>query len=163
LTVQVTYKSLKQDPQAVQRLANLQIQLVEAQRHRNPVERIAQSNRIQLDIEKAKLNLYKDETQKIEFDAPDNMKLRTLVLPIEVDEKGKPRKLTDKEKRELKGPDPTLPGYTGDFDSLKVDQTVQVYVAKQPPKSKTKDSDADSTDSTRPKIAMIVIPAEGKN
>ena len=71
--------------------------------------------------------------------------------------------LTDKEKRELKGPDPTLPGYTGDFDSLKVDQTVQVYVAKQPPKSKTKDSDADSTDSTRPKIAMIVIPAEGKN
>jgi hypothetical protein len=162
LTVEVTYKSPKQDPQAVQHLANLQRQMVEAQLHRNPVERIKHLNHIQMEIGKATNNLYKDQAQKIELDAPDNMKVRTLVLPVEFDDKGKPRKLTDKEKRELKGPDPTLPGYTGDFDSLKADQKVEVHLAKMPPKSKDKDKDkdTDNTETTRPKIAMIVILAE---
>src|SRR5438128_1945893 len=50
LTVEVT--SPKPDPQAMQHLANLQRQLLDAQRHRNPVERAAQTNRIQLEIEK---------------------------------------------------------------------------------------------------------------
>jgi hypothetical protein len=174
LTVEVTYKSLKQDPQAVQHLANLQLQMVEAQRHRNPVDRLTQTNRIQLEIEKATRNLYKDQTQKIELDAPEDMKVRTMLLALEFDDKGKPRKLTEKEKRERKGPDPTLPGYMADFDSLKPDQTVEVYLAKQPAKSKVtlnrrsqnvaeeKDKDADNTESTRPKIAMIVIRAEAQ-
>jgi hypothetical protein len=162
LTVEVTYKSLKQDPQSVQHLANLQRQLVQAQRNGNPVDRLAQTSRIQLEFEKAKLNLYKDQTQKFELDAPESMKVRTVLLPLETDEKGKPRRLTEKEKRELKGPDPTLPGYTADFDSLKVDQVVEVYLAKQPPKSKAKekDQDTDSAEPSRPKIAMIVIRAE---
>src|SRR5437899_8182941 len=115
--------------------------MVEAQRHKNTVDRLVQVNRLQLEIEKARRNLFKDETQKIELDAPENMKVRTMVLPVEVDDKGKPRKLTEKEKRELKGPDPMLPGYTGDFDSLKPDQIVEVYLAKQPPKSKAKEND----------------------
>jgi hypothetical protein len=160
LTVEVTYTTAKQDPQIAQNLQNLQVQMVEAQRTRNPVDRYRQLNHIQVEIEKSKLNLYKDATQKIEFDAPENMKVRTMLLPVELDDKGKPRKLTEKEKRERKGPDPTLPGYTGDLDSLKSDQTVRVYLAKQPPKSKAKDKDADNTESTRPKIAMIVILAE---
>lgn len=162
LTVEV--KSSKQNPQAVQNLAHLQAQLFDAQRQRNPAERIKQMSHIQLEIDKATLNLYKDETQKIELDAPEKMKVRTKVLPVELDDKGKPRKLTEKEKRDLKGPDPTLPGYLGDFDSLKPDQTVEIYLAKQPPKSKTKDKDkeADNTEITRPRIAMIVILAEAK-
>ena len=162
LTVDFTYKSLKQDPQTAQHLANLQRQLVQAQRNGNPVDRLAQMIRIQREIEKAQLNLYKNQTEKIELAAPENMKVRTMPRPIEVDEKGKPRRLTEKEKRELKGPDPTLPGYTADFDSLQVDQWVEIYLAKQPPKSKAKekDLDADSAEPTRLKVAMIVIRAE---
>jgi len=164
LTVEVTYKSPKQDPQAVQNLANLQRQMIEAQRQRNPVERLKQLYHIQLAINKQTRNLYKDETQKIELDAPEDVKVRTKLVPVEFDDKGKPRKLTEKERRELKGPDPTLPGYLADFDSLKPDQTVEVYLAKKPPKAKVKekDKDADLTESTRPKIAMIVIWAEAK-
>ena len=174
LTIEVTYKSLKQDPQAAQHLANLQLQQAEAQRHRNAVDRMVQTNRLQLEIEKATRNLYKDQTQKIDLDGPEEMKVRTMLLPLEFDDKGKPRRLTEKEKRELKGPDTTLPGYTADFDSLKPDQTVEVYLAKQPSKAKTtairrsqdaaeeKDKDADNTESSRPKIAMIVIRAEAK-
>lgn len=160
LTVEVTYKTTKQDPQVVQNLANLQLQLVEAQRSTNPVDRLRRMGQIRVDIERNERNLYKDATQQIELDAPENMKVRTMVLPVELDDKGKPRKLTEKEKRELKGPDPTLPGYLGDMDSLKLDQTVQVYLAKQPPKSKAKEKDADNTESTRPKIAMLVILTE---
>jgi hypothetical protein len=162
----------KQDPQTAQHLANLQRQLIDAQRHRNPLDRVTQSNRIQLEIEKATANLYKD--QKIELDAPEEMKVRTMLLPVEFDDKGKPRRLTEKEKRELKGPDSSLPGYTADFDSLKPDETVEVYLAKPLSKSKTtanrraqdvaeeKDKDADNAESTRLKIAMIVIRAEAK-
>ena len=158
LTVEVTYTTTKQDPQTAQNLANLQLRMVEAQRNRNR----SQLNQIAIDIERATRNLYKTATQKIELDAPEDMKVRTKLLPVELDDKGKPRKLTEKEKRELKGPDPTLPGYTGDFDSLKSDQTVEVFLAKQPPKSKAKDKDADNAESTRPRIAMIVILAEAQ-
>jgi hypothetical protein len=160
LTVEV--KSPKQNPQVAQNLANLQIQMVEAQRQRNPVERLKQLNHLQLEIDKNTRDLYKDETLKIDLGAPENMKVRTKVLPVELDDKGKPRKLTEKEKRELKGPDVSLPGYTGDLDTLKPDQTVEIYLAKQPPKSKAKDKDGDSTEIVRPKIAMIVILAEAK-
>jgi hypothetical protein len=171
LTVEVTYKSPKQDPQAVQHLANLQRQLVDAQRSRNPLDRVTHTNRIQLEIERAARNLYKDQTQKIELDAPEDMKVRTMLLPLEFDEKGKPRKLTEKEKRDLKGPDTKLPGYTADFDSLKADQTVEVYPGKAPHKktatswpsqtfAEEKENEADNTESPRPKISMIVIRAE---
>jgi hypothetical protein len=165
LTVDYTYKSLKQDPQTAQHLANLQRQLIQAQRNGNPVDRLAQMIRIQREIEKAKLNLYKNQTEKLVLDAPENMKVRTMLPPLEVDEKGKPRRLTEKEKRELKGPDPTLPGYTAEFDNLQVDQWVEIYLAKQSPKSKAKekDQDADNAVPTRPKIAMIVIRAEPQN
>ncbi len=162
LTIEVTYPTTKQDPQTMQNLANLQLRRIEAQRNRNPVDRLRQLSQIDIDIEKGTRNLYKTATKKIELDAPEDMNVRTKVLPVELDDKGKPRKLTEKEKRELKGPDPTLPGYTGDFDSLKSDQTVEVFLAKQPPKSKAKDKDADNTESTRPRIARIVILAEAQ-
>jgi hypothetical protein len=162
LIVEVAYKSPKQDGQTVQRLANLQAQMVDAQRQRNPVERLKQLNRIQLEIEKAKGNLYKDVSQKIDLDAPQDMKVRTMLLPVEFDEKGKPRKLTEKEKRELKGPDPSLPGYTADLETLKPDQLVEIYLAKQGSKSKAKDNDPDPAESSRPKTAMIVIRAEAQ-
>jgi hypothetical protein len=168
LTVEVTYKAAKQDAQAVQHLYNLQRQLVQAQLQRNPAERLKQVSRIQQDIDKATANLYKDHLLKIELDAPDDMKVRTRILPVEFDDKGKPRRLTEKEKKELKGPDPTLPGYTADWDSLKADQTVEVRLAKKPSKPKDKDQDKDKkkdedkTEVTRPEAAMLVILAEAK-
>src|SRR5262249_10952211 len=117
----------------------------------------------QIELDRAQRNLFKGEKQKLDLDAADAMKVRTMVLPVELDDKGKPKKLTEKEKRELKGPDATLPGYTADFDSRNADQMVDIYLAKQPPKSKAKDQDqdADKTANPRPKIAMIVILADG--
>src|SRR5258708_5353971 len=71
LTVQVTYKTEKQDPQVLQNLANLRYQIVEAQRNGNPVDRLRRLGQIQVEIEKNQRNLLKDATQKIELDAPE--------------------------------------------------------------------------------------------
>src|SRR5439155_20913538 len=108
----------------------------------------------------------------IELQATDDMKVRTLQLPLDFDEKGRPKKYTNKEIQELRGPDQRLPGYTADFDSLKPEQTVKVYLAKKkavaapapaaPPKGKDKDKDKDDDKpgAERPEIAMVVILTE---
>jgi hypothetical protein len=161
LTVEVTSKSTTPDPQVTQNITNLQ-QQAEALRIRNVADRARRLNDIKAEIDKNQKNLYKDITQKLELQAADDMKVRTNFLPNELDEKGKPRRLTDKEKKALKGPDPSLPGYTADFDSLKKDQTVEVHLAKakDSAKSKTKDKDAAGGDKEKPKVAMIVIVKE---
>ncbi len=116
----------------------------------------------------------RQETRVIEFQAADNLVVRTMIEPIEFDDKGKPRRLTAKEKRDLKGPDPKLKGYTSDFDSLKRDQIVELFVPKPPkeaarpkpaPKSKSKAKDKDdepesTEEKERPQVTMIVILAD---
>jgi hypothetical protein len=156
LTVEVTYKNPVPSPQEAQGLSNLQRQLADAQRNRNPADRARQVADITVKMEQQQGRLYKDATQKIEFEAPDEMKVRTKLLPVEIDDKGKPRKLTDKEKKALKGPDPKLPGYLAEFDSLKRDQMVEVYPVKTKAKPKTNASATDA-DKEKPKVAMIVI------
>ena len=114
-------------------------------------------------------------TKDVELWPADDMKVRTLVLPQDFDEKGRPRRYTSKELRELKGPDPKLPGYTADFDSLKPDQIVKIYLARKneavkppvrekPRRKKDKDDDdrEPRTTEDRPEIAMIVIVTELK-
>jgi len=70
-------------------------------------------------------------TKHIEYHAIDDVKVRTRTLPTEFDEKGRPRRYTSKELKELRGPDPKLPGYQTEFDSLKNDQYVQLTLVKQ--------------------------------
>jgi len=101
------------------------------------------------------------------------MKVRTLQLPIDFDEKGKPKRYSAQELKDLKGPDPKLPGYTADFDSLKPEQVVKVYLARkkgakaaplqQPGKKKGKDDNAEAADArteNRPEVTMVLILAE---
>src|SRR5262245_57090861 len=153
LTVEVTYKNAVPSPQEAQALSNLQRQLADAQRNRNPADRARQVADITVKMEQQQVRLYKDATQKIEFEVPDEMKVRTNLLPVEIDDKGKPRKLTEKEKRALKGPDPKLPGYLAEFDSLKKDQMVEVYPVKTKAKPKTNASATDA-DKEKPRVAM---------
>ena len=102
---------------------------------------------------------YKDVTRNIEIQADDNMRVRTLLLPVEYDEKGRPRKLTEKEKKALKGPDATQPGYLADFDSLKPGQEVKVFLAKSKDAHKAKGKDA-ADSKEKPKATTILIVSE---
>jgi hypothetical protein len=109
----------------------------------------------------------------VELQPTDDMKVRTLQLPLDFDEKGRPKKYSSKELKELKGPDPKLPGYTADFDSLKQDQIVKVFLARkksakpsprpQAPRKKGKEDNADAADAkvdNRPEVTMVLILAE---
>jgi hypothetical protein len=109
----------------------------------------------------------------LDLEPADDMVVRTMFLPERFDEKGKPKKYTAKELKELRGPDPNLPGYSADDDSLRSGQIVTLYLvrkkhvpeAKAAPKDKEmKDKDNDKLwdDDKKPKVRMIVIRAEPK-
>jgi hypothetical protein len=162
-TVQIKNWIPKENQGAIQNIANLQIQLRNA-RLRGDANGIVNAQ-VELAKNQANAVTYSEGPPiNLEFLADDNLKVRTLVLPVEFDDKGKPRRLTEKEKKALKGPDPKAPGYLADFDSLKQGQIVDVYLPKtKRAATKTrpaKDQDESATRQERLKALMIVIRAE---
>ena len=98
--------------------------------------------------------------QDVELQAADDIKVRIPKPPPAFDDKGRPKKYSEKELRELKGPG-NLPGYTGDFENVRPGQVVQVYLGKkkealkpQPKKKKGEDQEAPDN---KPQATMIVI------
>ena len=80
----------------------------------------------------------------VEFQSSETIKVRTLVLPEEFDEKGKPKKYTKEELAELKGKDKNLPGYESSLDKLETGQRLRVVLAAvKKPVAKAKDADKD--------------------
>jgi hypothetical protein len=67
----------------------------------------------------------------LEIQLDDEVKVRSLKPPVQYDEKGKPRRLTDEERKELKGKDPKVPGYARNVTDLKPGQVVQVYLSRE--------------------------------
>ncbi len=88
-----------------------------------------------------------------------DMKVRT-ATPLVFDDKGKPKKLTAKEKAELKGPDKTLPGYTADMTDIHQDSYVTVYIPKKKPSKTPAPKDDNSLADTTPEAIMILIVGE---
>lgn len=85
--------------------------------------------------------------QEVELQADDDIKVRLKNAPVQFDDKGKPKQLTADELKELKGPDPSLPGYQADFSDLKTGQLVRVSLARKKTSDdadKEKDKDADA-------------------
>jgi hypothetical protein len=104
-------------------------------------------------------------SKDIEVQAADDIKVRLMNPPVEFNDKGKPKKYTQKELSRLRGPDRSLPGYTADFENLKPGQTVKVYLVKKkdPPRSpgkKAKDKDDEDASDKRPQARMVVVVAE---
>jgi hypothetical protein len=78
----------------------------------------------------------------------EEVTVRFKKLPPEFDEKGKVKRRTAVELKELKGKDPRLPGYTAEFSDLKPGQAITVYLARErraagPAKAKGEAADAD--------------------
>ena len=88
------------------------------------------------------------------------MKVRQKDLPPVYNDKGKPRKYTKAELKELKGPNKNLVGYTASFDNLRPNQKVRVYLAKQKKKSKSKDDKDSDLLEKRLKAVMVYILEE---
>ncbi len=110
------------------------------------------------EIAKRQTQLY--SKRELELRSVDMVKYRSIIPPIEFDDQGFEKKWTKKELEERR--DKTgLPGFPVEADSLKVDQTVEVYLAKVAPPVKGKKKGPDDDDlgpmPYRPEFVMIVI------
>lgn len=102
-----------------------------------------------------KVNMVK---KTIEFQASEKVKVRTMVLGEEFDEKGNPKKLTKAELDALKGKDKTSPGYESSLEKLETTQKVRVVLAAAPKAAPaTKDKDEEPAMDKRMQVKMIVI------
>jgi hypothetical protein len=108
----------------------------------------------------SRLYTEKKENVNVDFTPGPEMKVRTMI-PVIYDDKGKPKKLTKKDKDELKGPDKKLDGYTADPSDVKQDMIVTVYVEKKKPvKTNPKDKDDKGLADNKPEALMILIVAD---
>jgi hypothetical protein len=161
------------NPAGLQGIQQAQIQMLQARMSRNPVAMIA----AQRALIQAQANLYTTTMQDVELQAMDDVVVRTARPREEFDEKGKIKRLTKAELKELKGPDPKMPGFKAEFGDVSTDQVVQVtLVRKKPagpvlkanpvkakPRAKAKDDDLGGVDllaDNLPQISMIIILAE---
>src|SRR5262249_3501725 len=75
------------------------------------------------------------DRRTVEVEMATNVEVRTVFLPAAYDDMGNLKEYTEKEKRELKGPNPSAPGYKSDLSALQAGQKVRVTLAKVREKS----------------------------
>jgi hypothetical protein len=163
LEVTYTYTTLNQG--AYNSMLQAQRALAQARFKRTPRERLRATISAQARLARAKRDLYKvnNKKEEVTFEATDDVKVRAMKPPEQFDDKGNLKKLTREELRKLKGPNPRLPGYTAEFDSLMENQIVTVHLVKKKGRprirGKTKDKDAllEILADYSPKVSMIVI------
>jgi hypothetical protein len=184
-TLNVTYQKLQLKPgqnlgrtngnlqRQYNRIVQLQNQMMNPGRRHNPVAVMQQLQnalaQFQIQMAQAEANLFQvvTATQKVDFHAEENVKVRTKELPEQIDDKGETKKYTKEELSQLKGKDKNLPGYESSLDALKIGQPVQVTlgVHKKPrPTSsadKDKDKDKDTSNEHKMQVKMIVILKDG--
>jgi hypothetical protein len=81
--------------------------------------------------------------KNVEAEAIDTVIVRRKDLPLEYDDKGNVKEYTEKEKKELRGPDPKLPGYTAKWEDVQSGQKVKLYLKTKKALEKEKKSLAD--------------------
>ena len=124
-------KTQQKEQQELNRLAQLQQEALNA---RNPRD---QARKLQLyQQELARLQQTASQAVKVvaahkdvNFETPEDVKVRSMTLPEVFDDKGAPKKYTKEEIDKLK--DPKLPGYATTVDQLKKGQTVKLYLVKR--------------------------------
>jgi hypothetical protein len=172
IRLQVTVSLPKLNTGALYNIQSAQRQLIQARLSGNLVGMI----QAQQSLARAQATLYtlEQKTQDVELEALDDVVVRTLRPRDEFDEKGKPKKFTKAELKEMKGPDPKVPGYKAEFGDVSSDQIIQVTLVKKKAtgpapkvvgrKGKVKDGDADAAldllGDNMPQISMIMIVME---
>ncbi len=138
----------------------------------------------QVELAKRQTQVY--TAKKVEVQAAENAKVRSMVPPIEFDDQGFQKKWTKKELATPRAKSPLVlyqadvkkgdknmglaPGIATDFDAVKAGQYVDIYMAKVPPKKKEDPKKKKSPDDEDPPAAkdrpqefvLIVILPDGK-
>jgi hypothetical protein len=161
--LKVTYEIPKLNEGAYNGLNQARVNLAQAQLKRD-FNGMAQA---QAEIARNSAQMYKTETKEkeVEITAADDVVVRNQNPPEQYDAKGRPKRLTEKERRELKGPDTKTPGFPAEFTDLRQDQIVQVTLvrnkdtARRAPR-KAKDVEAALSPENLPHASRIMILAD---
>jgi hypothetical protein len=169
LTVELTQSVVVANPYDAARILYWRQRLLSAQTDRNPASRLRRTAEAENWIAYHQVRLYSrhDQHQNLDLQAVDEVQVRVLQLPPAFDDKGKPRKRTAAEEKELKGPDPKLPGYTASFSQLKPGQVVEITMGKGKVAGKSPGLESSSSSgkpppdaklmNLRPLVIMVVI------
>jgi hypothetical protein len=167
LRIQVVIPYMKLNPGALNSMQQAQLSMARA-------TTIQARLQAQMQMQQAQATLYTVDkvTKEVEVQALDEVVVRTARPREQFDEKGRVKKFTKAEMKELKGPDPKVPGYKAEFGDVTADQVLQCTIvrkkgapAPKAPKVKVKkgkdaedlgDALADDT----PTVSMIMIVAE---
>jgi hypothetical protein len=164
-SLEITRRYVITDPTATANLLALQQQQRAALFIRDPAQRQQALVQVAVQMAAAQRGLYRVQQTKttVELHAADDMKVRTSFPPLDYDEKGNPKKYTLRELKALKGPG-KLPGYPAEFDNLRANQVVRVYLPKAlpaPRKKGKKKGDPDAADDDlakgRPEVVMVLV------
>ncbi|HYT89806.1 MAG TPA: hypothetical protein VEL76_13945 [Gemmataceae bacterium] len=175
-TVQVVRKVPELNQGSVNRLQDLQRQLVQQQQAyaaaRNLQQRqqaVQKVQEIQGQMAQAQREMYKykDVTDDHKLRAAENIKVRSYTPPLDYDEKGNVKKYTAEELKALRGTE-GLPGFTIEWDAVRTGQIVHVYLARPAAPIKGNDKkgkkideiDEATTIQARPTVVMIMILQE---
>ena len=164
LRLKVTYEVPKLNAGSVNGLAQAQQSLTQAQLRRDANGMIQAQQ--QIAQHQARMYTLERKEKEIEITAEDDVKVRNAHPPEQYDAKGRVKRLTDKEIRELKGPDTKTPGFPADFADLQKDQLVSVTLvrnretARHAPKPKSKDVEAALSPENLPHASRIMILAD---
>ncbi|MBI3411962.1 MAG: hypothetical protein HY040_26830 [Planctomycetes bacterium] len=125
----------------------------------NRVNRMAQHNAEYARKQNTEIYSAKDKDLRVGA----GCRFRSKFPPVEYDDKGKLKKWTSNQLAALRG-NSKLPGYPIEFDALKPDQFVEVYLPKQanatPAAKNKKKTDDDDLIATRPEAVFILIIQE---
>lgn len=147
--------------------AQQQLNQVQQQIARSMAQAAAQAQRAAATAKPAQVKTIKRE---VEFQVSENVKVRTLILPEQFDEKGNVKRPTGKDLEALKGADKNLPGIESGLDKLEPGVPVRVTmvaVSREAPakgsagtakgSKEDKDGDADPGDKPRQVRLMIIL------
>jgi hypothetical protein len=161
-TVAVAYQQVEPNPnfrgnpnlaRSYQNILRIQAQMGHS---RNPAQQMAQLQRavqqFQMQVAQTQMKSIKvvNATQNVDFQAEEKVVVRTKQTPAAFDEKGNIKKYTPAEMRELKGKDPSLPGYESSVENLKPGQLIQVTL-KRHQAAKTASAETSKKDSDKGK------------
>jgi hypothetical protein len=164
--IEVTMYVAKPNPGAAQSIMQAQINLANA----TTPQAIFQAQQ-QMMQARSQLVTYQSEQKEYELEATDECKIRLAQPPPQFDDKGRIKRYTPAELRALKGDDPKLPGYSGEFGSLRQDQIVQVTLVRKKdaarprpgPRPQGKEGEVDLLAEHLPQMSMVVVVHEPKD
>jgi hypothetical protein len=169
-SIALTIKTPELNVGAVQGLAQAQARMAQA-RFQPPQQQIQTIQQAQIEMLRHQNNMYNMRDTDVTLKLHDDVKVRMAMPPPTFDEKGRlVTRYSQEQLREMKGSDPSLPGYNAEITDISPNQVVSIVLVQHREKMRARpqrpmirgknleNADADLImDDNKPQISVVVI------